>query len=374
MSEEGKRLPSGNPAELWMDWYEKSAKMWSDAMRGTPEGQADPWGLYRQWIESMEQARERLSNGDFTGGFGGGSNGMSEAAKRAQASVQAMMGPMSSAISPEKMNELFEAGMKSWQKSTGLGMDMMNQGPRWTQMLEQAQQNMASLDADAVMDPLTLITQWYNAANGPLSEFTKDLLEQEEFLEPSSRYLQGYARVYGIFRKNAEEYLNTLQLPTRSDVARVASLVISLEDKVDRVEEAFEDLEDSQSQPADDSEFRAIEKRMDQLDLKLDSSAPARDYATAEAVSGLEERVDRVEGKLDRLLEAVESRQNAPSQSAPSQNAPSTGSNGSGGAEVQATEAARRKAQELGVDLAEVSGTGSGGQITVEDVRKKGAS
>lgn len=36
--------------------------------------------------------------------------------------------------------------------------------------------------------------------------------------------------------------------------------------------------------------------------------------------------------------------------------------------EVKATEAAERKAEELGVTLAEVEGTGAGGKVTVEDV------
>src|ERR687886_543374 len=39
-------------------------------------------------------------------------------------------------------------------------------------------------------------------------------------------------------------------------------------------------------------------------------------------------------------------------------------------AEVQATDAAERRAEELGVDLAEVEGTGQGGRITVGDVQK----
>jgi pyruvate/2-oxoglutarate dehydrogenase complex dihydrolipoamide acyltransferase (E2) component len=42
--------------------------------------------------------------------------------------------------------------------------------------------------------------------------------------------------------------------------------------------------------------------------------------------------------------------------------------------EITATDAARRKAREIGVDLSEVVGTGAGGQVTVEDVRKKGES
>jgi pyruvate/2-oxoglutarate dehydrogenase complex dihydrolipoamide acyltransferase (E2) component len=37
--------------------------------------------------------------------------------------------------------------------------------------------------------------------------------------------------------------------------------------------------------------------------------------------------------------------------------------------EVQATPAAKRKAEELGVDLSQVEGTGSGGRITVRDVQ-----
>jgi pyruvate/2-oxoglutarate dehydrogenase complex dihydrolipoamide acyltransferase (E2) component len=36
--------------------------------------------------------------------------------------------------------------------------------------------------------------------------------------------------------------------------------------------------------------------------------------------------------------------------------------------EVQATPAAERKAEDLGVDLSEIDGTGSGGRITVKDV------
>jgi pyruvate/2-oxoglutarate dehydrogenase complex dihydrolipoamide acyltransferase (E2) component len=36
---------------------------------------------------------------------------------------------------------------------------------------------------------------------------------------------------------------------------------------------------------------------------------------------------------------------------------------------VQATRAAERRAEELGVDLSRVEGTGSGGRITVKDVR-----
>ncbi len=46
--------------------------------------------------------------------------------------------------------------------------------------------------------------------------------------------------------------------------------------------------------------------------------------------------------------------------------------NAARGAEVEATEAAERKADELDVDLEEIEGSGSGGRVLVEDVEKAG--
>jgi polyhydroxyalkanoic acid synthase PhaR subunit len=200
--------------------------------------------------------------------------------------------------------------------------------PRWMEMLEQARNNLMSLETFP-KDPLELAVQWYNATSGPYSEFVQDVIEREEFLEPASRFMQNYASLYKVLRSRSEEYLRSLQIPVRSDVARVASLVVALEDKVDRLEEAFEEFEYGYAKPA-----------------------------TAEEVGELEKRLDRVEGKLDRILAALED----------------GFATNNGAPEIRATEAARRKARELGVDLADVQGTGAGGQITVEDVRRKGES
>lgn len=356
MAEEDNNRGTVNPAELWMDWYETSTKMWSEAMKSAPEGQADPWGLYRQWLEGIEEARKSIA---------GGSAQVPDAAK----SMQAMMDNFGGAADPERMREFSEQIARAWQRRLKLGMDMMSAAPRWLEMMEQARKSLTEgVDADAIMDPLQLVTQWYNATSGPVSEYVKDILEQEEFLEPSSRFLQNYARLYKVFSRASEQYLSTLQFPTRSDITRVASLVVALEDKVDRIEEAFEDFEYGYAEPATAEEVKSVEERIDRLDRKLDASASTEDYATAGSVSALDRRMDQVEGKLDRLIEAVESLGSAPSDNA----AANGGSNGS--REIRATEAARRKAQELGVDLAEVDGTGTNGQITVEDVRKKGAS
>jgi polyhydroxyalkanoic acid synthase PhaR subunit len=304
LTEERGAVSGMDPAELWRRWMESGSKVWSE-MAGAQGGQVDP---YRRWFEGVREMQERM--------------------------IGAVPEPV--AGNPG-VNDLwrrwFELSADSWRKSAEMGQNAMELLPRWMQMLDEARTNLLAGGAPP-SDPLQLATQWYNATSGPFSDFVGDVIEREEFLEPSSRFLQHYASFYKVFKRNSEDYLKNLQLPVRSDITRIAGLVVNLEEKVDRIEEVLEDFEYGYAEPA-----------------------------TTESVKALETRLDRVEGKLDRLLAALE----GATQDG------ETGTNGSG-VKVRATDAARREAREKGVDLAEVVGTGAGGLVTVEDVRKKGES
>jgi polyhydroxyalkanoic acid synthase PhaR subunit len=286
-----------DPMELWRQWFESSSKVWADVLRGAGESYADPYGLYRRWFEGL---RGRMMGApDGAGPF---------------------------ADPREMWRRWFGATVESWEKSAELGEEMLEITPRWIEMLDQARANLMSVGSFP-KDPLEFAVQWYNATSGPFSEFVHDVLEDEKFLEPASHWMQSYASFYKVFRERSEEYLRSLQVPVRSDITRVAGLIVALEDKVDRIEEAFEEFEYGYAKPA-----------------------------TAEELGQLEKRLERVEGKLDRLLALLES------------------GSPNGTLEIKATDAARRAARELGVDLAEVEGTGNGGRITVDDVRRKGES
>jgi len=298
LAEERGRGTGMDPAELWRQWFESGSRVWADVLRGSQVRYMDPYGLYRQWFESMEGMRKRMMGTS-------GANGSEE--------------------TQEMWRRWLGASVESWEKSVELGQEMMGMTPRWIEMLEQARTNLMSAKSFP-KDPLEFAVQWYNATSGPFSEFVQDVIEREEFLDPASRWLESYASFYKVFKHRSEEYLKNLQLPVRSDITRVAGLVVALEDKVDRLEEAFEEFEYGYAKPA-----------------------------TAEELGEVEKRLDRVEGKLDRLLAVLEN---------------GSAQNGS----PKATDAARRKARELGVDLTEVEGTGTGGQITVGDVRRKGES
>jgi polyhydroxyalkanoic acid synthase PhaR subunit len=297
---EERRLGTGvDPAELWRRWFETGTRAWADMLQG--EGYSDPFGLYRQWFEGAEIVRRQMTGAPAA-------NGTESAGK---------------SDPRELWRRWFDASVESWEKSAELGGEMMNLTPRYFEMLEQARTNLMNVGSFP-KDPLEFAVHWYNATSGPFSEFIQDVIEREEFLEPASEWLEHYASFYKLFARRSEEYLKSLQVPVRSDITRVAGLVVALEDKVDRLEEAFEEFEYGYAKPA-----------------------------TAEELGELEKRFDRVEGKLDRLLAALEN------------------GNAQNGA-PEATDAARRKARELGVDLTEIVGTGAGGQITVDDVRRRG--
>lgn len=393
MTEQGGVVSGMDPTELWRKWYETSTSAWSEMTRATGDNPMDPYGVYGKWFDNLRDMQESMGVSMSTSGDG--------------ASVQNLW---------QRWYEMTAAGM---QKGTEMSQNAVEILPRWMQMLEQARDNLLSAGTPAA-DPLQFATQWYNATSGPFSQFVGDLIEREEFLEPSSQFLQSYAGFYKIFKNNSEEYLNNLQLPARSDVTHIAGLVVALEDKVDNIEEMLEDLGDSTAataaieapEAATPASVKALDKKVDNveklvkdlgdtappeaatpksvqdLEKKVDnveamlkdlSGATTPEAATPESVQALESRLDGVEDKLDRVLAALE---NAPrnggaptAETEPVEAEPvEAEANGAATEEIDATDAAQRKATEMGIDLSTVTGTGNEGRITVDDVRKKGDS
>ena len=86
--------------------------------------------------------------------------------------------------------------------------------------------------------------------------------------------------------------------------ARVAELIINVEEKVDQLDLAFEGLEDTYAQSTTSEAIAGLAGRLDGVENKLDVlPAVLQKLATVER---LEMRLDRVENKLDQLLLALE--------------------------------------------------------------------
>jgi pyruvate/2-oxoglutarate dehydrogenase complex dihydrolipoamide acyltransferase (E2) component len=285
--------------------------MWSNVLGGNEEAYMDPFGLYRQWFGGLEETQKL---------------------------------PAEAASSQDVWRQWTEATVEAWKKTFGMGTVLAGLAPHWLEIAEEVRKEMFE-GGNLPTDPLDFYLRWYNATNAPLSKMIKMILEDESFLGDSRRFLENYATLEQVFQRASEEYFGYLQLTTRSDSTRVAELVVGLDAKVDRMEEAFEEFEHGYATPATAEAVEALEGRVKELERKLDDNR-----------SGLR----RMEGKLDQLLAALDTSTNGGSPTTDSQQ------------EIEATDAARRKARELGVNLREVRGSGPGGRIRVDDVRKKG--
>src|SRR5258708_20203573 len=100
------------------------------------------------------------------------------------------------------------------------------------------------------------------------SKVVGDIMGAEKFVEAAGDFLESYTSFYKTSRRASEEYFRNLQLPTRSDLARVAELVVNLEVKVDSVEDAFEDFKEGQQGAIKEIEA-VLDGRLDQLENKL---------------------------------------------------------------------------------------------------------
>ena len=243
-----------DPGGLWRQWYDMTFGTWTNLLGGNEQPPRNPFILYQQWLDSLQEARKPLEqdSADITNFY-------------------------------ETWQQWTEATIESWRRATEAGMRMARlAAPRWAEMAEEVQKQMLD-GGNLPADPVDFYTRWYSATSGPLSKLADDILRDEAFLESSKRLLDYYATFNAIYRRASEEYVSTLQLPTSSDMDRLAKLVVALDDRNDRVEEMMEELEhgyEKQSTATD-----ALEKRLERVESRLD-------------------QLDRVEEKLDQLLAA----------------------------------------------------------------------
>ena len=209
----------------------------------------DPYGLYRRWLGTLEGVRDEASEGE-----------------------------VSSTELEELWRRWFEAtvGLPNGTSEAENGFTN-SMASLWKEMADDISAKMLSGDT-LPEEPVRFFVRWYNETEERWSETADELLRRDEVLESMGHFFEIYARSEAELRQASEEELKNRRLPTRSDVARVAKLVVVVENKVDRIEETLEGLAQGDSGPA----------------------------PVGAAINNLEERMDRLEGKMDRILTALE--------------------------------------------------------------------
>jgi len=288
-----------DPIEVWKRWNETTSKVWLSAVQNSAVSTTNSYDLYRSWIQSVGESVSK-------------------------AKEQANVNPFQMMSAKDAWKTWFDATMDTWRKAVQMGGDPLGLTRQWLTMMEEAQQKLLA-GAPLQTDPFTLFKEWYDATSDQWSKVVEETLSSKQFLESTRPFLESYASIALAFRRANEEYFKRLQLPTITDVANVAQLVINLEEKIDTIEDALENFESVQTTLATLEAVTHLEQRLDKvattevvaaLQQRLNQVATTEmvtgleqrlnQMATSATVTGLEQRLNQVESKLDKVLAALE--------------------------------------------------------------------
>ncbi len=306
---------SVDPIELWKRWNETTSKVWLSAVQNGAEATTNSSSLYQAWMQSIGDSASKTQE-------------------------QIPFNPFQMMKPTDAWKTWFDATMETWRKAAETGGDPLGLTRQWLKMMEEAQSKLLAGNP-LQTDPFTLFKQWYDVTSEQWSKVVEETLGSKQFLESTRPLLESSASISLAFRRANEEYLKRLQIPTISDLANVATLVINLEEKIDKIEDSLENFEDTYANIATTEAVTNLGQRLDKvattemlasLGQRLNQVATnemvtglaqrLNQVATTEVVTGLEQRLDKlattettagleqrlnqIESKLEKVLTALE--------------------------------------------------------------------
>src|SRR6185369_5050049 len=104
---------------------------------------------------------------------------------------------------------------------------------------------MTTEDADRASDPYETWRQLYDANERAWTEALEQTMSSPEFEESSGKMLETMLAAQKSVRDSMRTYLETMNVPTREDIARLGELVVGLEEKIDQVVDRLDTIEDA---------------------------------------------------------------------------------------------------------------------------------
>ncbi|PIC63036.1 polyhydroxyalkanoate biosynthesis repressor PhaR [Sporosarcina sp. P13] len=117
------------------------------------------------------------------------------------------------------------------------------------------------------MDPFTIWKDMYEKTEETWSDIIQESMKKETFSQGLGQTLNNHLQNTEMISGITESYLKQLNIPTRDEIASLATLVINLEEKVDDLQDNIsEELVNNQTS----KDIKALKDSVSHLDLKLD--------------------------------------------------------------------------------------------------------
>jgi len=94
-------------------------------------------------------------------------------------------------------------------------------------------------------DPFELWRQLYDTNEKAWSAALEQAMGSPEFGESSGKLLETMLAAQKSVRDNMRTYLETMNVPTREDIARLGELVVGLEEKIDQLGDRLDGIEEA---------------------------------------------------------------------------------------------------------------------------------
>jgi polyhydroxyalkanoic acid synthase PhaR subunit len=94
-------------------------------------------------------------------------------------------------------------------------------------------------------DPFETWRQLYDANEKAWSAALEEAMGSPEFGASSGKMLETMLAAQKSVRDNMRTYLESMNVPTREDIARLGELVIGVEEKLDQLADRFDAIEDA---------------------------------------------------------------------------------------------------------------------------------
>jgi polyhydroxyalkanoic acid synthase PhaR subunit len=152
-------------------------------------------------------------------------------------------------------------------------------------------------EASPESDVFAVWRELYDANEKAWTTALEQTMSTSEFGESSGRLLEAMLAAQKSVRENMRAYLETMNVPTREDIARLGELVVGLEEKSDQILDRLDVLEaDVQGRSGDSA-------RLDQIAKGLEAIERAVRGRAAEVA-----KIDRIAKRIDVIERAVRGR------------------------------------------------------------------
>ena len=138
-----------------------------------------------------------------------------------------------------------------------------------------------------LFDPFTMWKDIYERTEATWGEVIQETMKKESFSEGIGQTLTNNLQYQELVTKMTEAYLKQVNMPTRGEIASVASLIVNLEGKVDDLEEKIEEdtLKNELSK-----EVGQLKKAVTHIDKKVEKVLELLEEITIKPASQVKEK------------------------------------------------------------------------------------